>query len=68
MDHCAADVAAVVEALDLRNVIHIGHSTGGGEVARYVARAEPGLVSKAFDRCGAADHGEEPDLSEWIAD
>lgn len=47
MDHYAADVAAVVEALDLRNVIHIGHSTGGGEVARYVARAEPSLVSKA---------------------
>ncbi|MBY0114358.1 MAG: alpha/beta hydrolase [Phycisphaerales bacterium] len=38
MDHYAADVAAVVEHLDLRNAVHIGHSTGGGEAARYVAR------------------------------
>lgn len=38
MDHYAADASAVVEHLDLRNAIHIGHSTGGGEVARYVAR------------------------------
>lgn len=38
MDHYAADVAAVIEHLDLRNTIHIGHSTGGGEAVRYVAR------------------------------
>jgi non-heme chloroperoxidase len=38
MDHYAADVAAVVGHLDLRNAIHIGHSTGGGEATRYVAR------------------------------
>jgi non-heme chloroperoxidase len=38
MDHYAADAAAVVEHLDLRNAIHIGHSTGGGEATRYVAR------------------------------
>src|ERR1700722_7600885 len=38
MDHYAADLAALTEALDLRNAIHIGHSTGGGEVAHYVAR------------------------------
>ena len=38
MDHYAADVAAVVEHLDLRNVVHVGHSTGGGEAAHYVAR------------------------------
>lgn len=38
MDHYAADVAAVIEHLDLRNAVHIGHSTGGGEAARYVAR------------------------------
>ena len=38
MDHYAADVAAVVQQLDLRNAIHIGHSTGGGEATRYVAR------------------------------
>jgi non-heme chloroperoxidase len=38
MDHYAADVAAVIEHLDLRNAVHIGHSTGGGEAAHYVAR------------------------------
>lgn len=38
MDHYAADVAAVVEHLNLRNAIHIGHSTGGGEATHYVAR------------------------------
>jgi non-heme chloroperoxidase len=49
MDHYAADAFAVVEALDLRNTVHIGHSTGGGEVARYVAKhGEPaGRVAKA---------------------
>jgi non-heme chloroperoxidase len=43
----AADVAELAKALDLRNAIHIGHSTGGGEVARYVAHAEKGRVAKA---------------------
>ena len=38
MDHYAADLAALTEALDLRDAIHVGHSTGGGEVAHYVAR------------------------------
>jgi non-heme chloroperoxidase len=38
MDHYAADAFAVVEHLDLKNAVHIGHSTGGGEVARYVAK------------------------------
>jgi non-heme chloroperoxidase len=38
MDHYAADAAAVVEHLDLRNVVHVGHSTGGGEATRYVAK------------------------------
>ena len=49
MDHYAADAFAVAEALDLRNAVHIGHSTGGGEAARYVARhGEPaGRVAKA---------------------
>lgn len=47
MDTYAADVAALATALDLRNAIHVGHSTGGGEVARYVARAESGRVAKA---------------------
>ena len=49
MDHYAADAFAVVEHLDLRDAIHIGHSTGGGEVARYVAKhGEPaGRVARA---------------------
>jgi non-heme chloroperoxidase len=47
MDHYAADAVAVADALDLKNAVHIGHSTGGGEVARYVARAKPGRVAKA---------------------
>ncbi len=47
MNTYAADVAEVVEALDLRNAVHVGHSTGGGEVVHYVARAKPGRVSKA---------------------
>lgn len=49
MDHYAADAAAVMEHLDLRGAVHIGHSTGGGEVARYVAQyGEPqGRVAKA---------------------
>src|SRR5947207_284575 len=46
MDHYAADVAAVVEHLDLRNAIHVGHSTGGGEATRYVARHGRGRVAK----------------------
>ncbi|MCW3848468.1 alpha/beta hydrolase [Sphingomonas sp. LB-2] len=47
MDTYAADVKALASALDLRDAIHVGHSTGGGEVAHYVARAEPGRVAKA---------------------
>lgn len=47
MDTYAQDAAAVAEALDLRDAIHIGHSTGGGEVARYVARYGKGRVAKA---------------------
>ncbi len=47
MDMYAADVAALTDHLDLRGAVHVGHSTGGGEVARYVARATPGRVAKA---------------------
>jgi non-heme chloroperoxidase len=49
MDHYAADAFAVADALDLRDAVHIGHSTGGGEVARYVAKhGQPaGRVAKA---------------------
>jgi pimeloyl-ACP methyl ester carboxylesterase len=42
-----ADVAELVEKLNLRDAIHIGHSTGGGEVARYVAKHGKGRVAKA---------------------
>src|SRR6185312_7018671 len=47
MDTYAADVAELAAALDLRSAIHVGHSTGGGEVARYVARHGKGRVAKA---------------------
>ena len=49
MDHYAADASAVAEHLNLKNAVHIGHSTGGGEVARYVAKyGQPqGRVAKA---------------------
>ncbi len=47
MDSYAADVIALTDALDLQNAVHIGHSTGGGEVAHYVARARPGRVARA---------------------
>jgi len=47
MDTYAADVAELAEKLDLKNAIHVGHSTGGGEVVHYVARSRPGRVSKA---------------------
>jgi non-heme chloroperoxidase len=46
MDHYAADAAAVVAHLDLRDAIHIGHSTGGGEATHYVARHGKGRVAK----------------------
>jgi non-heme chloroperoxidase len=49
MDHYASDASAVAEHLNLKNAVHVGHSTGGGEVARYVAKyGEPqGRVAKA---------------------
>ena len=47
MDTYADDLATVVEALDLKNAIHVGHSTGGGEVARYIGRHSTKRVAKA---------------------
>lgn len=47
MDTYAADVAELVQALDLKDAIHIGHSTGGGEVIRYVSKHGKGRVAKA---------------------
>ncbi|HEX2020614.1 MAG TPA: alpha/beta hydrolase [Aurantimonas sp.] len=46
MDHYAADTATVADHLDLRNAVHVGHSTGGGQVARYAARHGEGRVAK----------------------
>jgi len=47
MDTYADDLATLVEKLDLRDAIHVGHSTGGGEVARYIGRHGTGRVAKA---------------------
>jgi non-heme chloroperoxidase len=47
MDHYADDLAALTTFLDLKNAIHVGHSTGGGEVARYIARHGESRVAKA---------------------
>ena len=43
MDTYVADLLELTDHLDLKNAIHVGHSTGGGEVARYTARAAPGV-------------------------
>ncbi len=47
MDHYADDLAAVVAELDLNNAVHVGHSTGGGEVVRYITRHNRGQIAKA---------------------
>jgi non-heme chloroperoxidase len=47
MDHYADDLAALTEHLDLKNAIHVGHSTGGGEVTRYIGRHGENRVAKA---------------------
>ena len=47
MDTYADDLAKLVETLDLKNAIHVGHSTGGGEVARYIGRHDTKWVAKA---------------------
>jgi non-heme chloroperoxidase len=47
MDHYADDLAALTDQLDLQNAIHVGHSTGGGEVVRYIGRHGENRVSKA---------------------
>ena len=57
MDHYADDLAAVTAHLDLKNAVHVGHSTGGGEVVRYLARHGEARVAKAVthQRRTAAD-------------
>ena len=58
MDHYADDLAAVTAHLDLHDAVHVGHSTGGGEVAHYIARHGESRVAKAvLDQRGAAAHG-----------
>ena len=47
MDHYADDLAALIAHLDLRNTVHVGHSTGGGEVVHYIARHGESRVAKA---------------------
>jgi len=47
MDHYADDLAELAQALDLKDAVHVGHSTGGGEVARYIARHGTARVAKA---------------------
>jgi non-heme chloroperoxidase len=47
LDHYADDLAALTEHLDLKNAIHVGHSTGGGEVTRYIGRHGESRVAKA---------------------
>jgi non-heme chloroperoxidase len=51
MDTYADDLIELARHLDLKDAVHVGHSTGGGEVIRYVARAEPGRVAKAVIIC-----------------
>ncbi len=48
MDHYAADLAALTKSLDLTNAIHVGHSTGGGEVVHYVARHQERVAKAAI--------------------
>src|ERR1700754_1159867 len=47
LDTYADDLAALMKALDIKNAIHVGHSTGGGEVTRYIGRHGTGRVAKA---------------------
>ncbi len=60
METYAADLLALVEKLDLKDAIHVGHSTGGGEVARYLGKYGTGRAGQGRpDQRGAADHGQD---------
>lgn len=80
MDHYADDLAAVVTHLDLTNAVHIGHSTGGGEVVRYLTRhgqdraakavlisAVPPIMVKTADNPGGLDKSVFDDIQEQVA-
>ena len=69
MDTYADDLAALVEELAVDGVVHIGHSTGGGEVARYIARHGTKRVAKAVpDRRAAAADAEDESQPRRLAD
>ena len=57
MDTYADDLAKLTEALDLKDAIHVGHSTGGGEVARYIARHGSKRVAKASTKSFSSASG-----------
>ncbi len=69
MDHYADDLAALTAHLNLKQAVHIGHSTGGGEVARYLARHGESRVAKAvlFER-GAPDHDQNGVQPGWSSE
>jgi pimeloyl-ACP methyl ester carboxylesterase len=68
MDHYADDLAALTAHLDLKNAVHVGHSTGGGEVVRYIAsRRKSGGKSSNSQRRAAVD-GENGKQSGWTAE
>jgi non-heme chloroperoxidase len=80
MDHYADDLAAVVRHLDLRDAVHVGHSTGGGEVVRYLARhgqdraakavlisSVPPIMVKTDDNPGGLDKSGFDDIQEQVA-
>ena len=55
MDTYADDLVTLIEKLDLKNAVHVGHSTGGGEVARYIGRHGSGRARDASPRrCSSA--------------
>ena len=66
MDTYVEDVKALARELDLRGAIHVGHSTGGGEVTRYVARAEPGVIGHLLECRGPWCRIEAGEVAGWI--
>src|SRR5947209_6845723 len=68
MDTYADDLAALTEELDLKNAIHVGHSTGGGEVARYIGRHGTKTCRQGrADQRRTAINGEDGKESRWAA-